>query len=253
MTELKVVFSSVEPDINTVWLSVVDGVLLQKVYTAKGWQVVGSPTTVVGTSLDVPSESTDKYIFKISDALEDKVANIDTAADIGFSKTVNVHIIGKLYGVQYDTVGVYHNGEISAVQGDTHIVLDVNFDTGEITQHSYFDLSTYIEGIELEIGDSDDVKQSNLEKLRRITVKTNVFNARIDYGIGVGSWRDAVGGFAHITTAQGYEAYYTITYDGAVTSEENYITPISLYGEYLDWGGTKTRKQFNEELFNLIG
>lgn len=253
MKELKIVFSSVEPDINIVWLSVVDGVLLQKVYTSKGWQVVGSPTVAFETSLEYPTETTDKYIFKISDDILDKASNIDTAADIGFSKTVNVHIVGTLYGVQYDTVGVYHNGEISAVQGDTHIVFDVNFDTGEITQHSYFDLSTYIEGIELEIGDADYVKQSNLEKLRRITVKTNVFTTRIDYGIGVGSWVDGVGGFAHITTAQGSEAYYDIGKDGTVIADENHVTHISLYGEYLEWGGKKTKAAFNEELFNLIG
>ena len=166
---------------------------------------------------------------------------------------VNVHVIGRMYGVEYDTVGVYHNGEISAVQGDTHIVFDVNFDTGEITQHSYYDLSTYIEGVELEIGDSDAVKQSNLEKLRRVTVKTNVFSTHIDYGIGVGSWTDGVGGFAHITTAQGHEAYYDIDEDGAVMANTNYVTPTSLYGEYKEVGGLKTKEEFNDELFNLIG
>ena len=251
--ELRTIFSNVEPtNRNVIWLSIVNGVLLQKVYTAKGWQIIGSPSIAEAapTSLEEP---TDKYIFRISDNQNDLALNIDTAADIGLSKTVNVHIIGKLYGIDYDTVGVYHNGEISAVQGDTHIVFDVNFDTGEIIQHSYFDLSTYIEGIELEIGDADYVKQSNLEKLRRITVKTNVFTARIDYGIGVGSWTDGVGGFAHITTAQGNEAYYDISKDGAVIADSAHVTPISLYGEYLEWGGKKTKSAFNEELFNLIG
>lgn len=250
--ELRNIFTNTEPtNKNVIWISVIDGVLVQKVYTSKGWQVVGSPSQQIeGGAL---RELTDKYIFRISDNQKDLALNIDTAADIGLSKTVNVHIMGTMYGIQYDTVGVYHNGEISAVQGDTHIVFDVNFDTGEITQHSYYDLSTYIEGVELEIGDSDVVKQSNLEKLRRVTVKTNVFNAHIDYGIGVGSWTDRVGGFAHITTAQGHEAYYTISKDGSVIIDSDYITPTSLYGEYRANGGLKTKKEFNEELFNLIG
>ena len=251
--ELKTVFTNVEPaNRNVIWLSIVNGVLLQKVYTAKGWQIIGSPSIAEAapTSLEEP---TDKYIFKISDNQNDLTLNIDTAADIGLSKTVNVHVIGKMYGVEYDTVGVYHNGEISAVQGDTHIVFDVNFDTGEITQHSYYDLSTYIEGVELEIGDSEVVKQSNLEKLRRVTVKTNVFSTHIDYGIGVGSWTDGVGGFAHITTAQGHEAYYDIYEDGTVIANTNYVTPTSLYGEYKAQGGLKTKDEFNNELFNLIG
>lgn len=251
--ELKTIFSKVEPpNRNVIWLTLVNGVLLQKVYTAKGWQVVGSPLAA-GATPNSLEEVTDKYIFRISDNQGDLALNIDTAADIGLSKTVNVHVIGRMYGVEYDTVGVYHNGEISAVQGDTHIVFDVNFDTGEITQHSYYDLSTYIEGVELEIGDSDAVKQSNLEKLRRVTVKTNVFSTHIDYGIGVGSWTDGVGGFAHITTAQGHEAYYDIDEDGAVIANTNYVTPTSLYGEYKALGGMKTKEEFNDELFNLIG
>ena len=253
--ELKTIFSNVEPaNRNVIWLSVVNGILLQKVYTAKGWQIVGSPAaTASAPSGELLVEVTDKYIFKISDNSADLAANIDTASDIGLSKTVNVHIIGKLYGVDSDTVGVYHNGEISAVQGDTHIVFDVNFDTGAITQHSYYDLSTYIEGVELEIGNSEVVKQSNLEKLRRVTVKTNVFSTHIDYGIGVGSWTDGIGGFAHITTAQGHEAYYDIDEDGAVIANTNYVTPTSLYGEYKAQGGLKTKEEFNDELFNLIG
>ena len=251
--ELKTIFSKAEPsNRNVIWLTLVNGVLLQKVYTAKGWQVVGSLLAAGATPASL-EEVTDKYIFRISDNQGDLALNIDTAADIGLSKTVNVHVIGRMYGVEYDTVGVYHNGEISAVQGDTHIVFDVNFDTGEITQHSYYDLSTYIEGIELEIGDSEVVKQSNLEKLRRVTVKTNVFSTHIDYGIGVGSWTDGVGGFAHITTAQGHEAYYNIDEDGAVVADTNYITPTSLYGEYKAQGGLKTKEEFNNELFNLIG
>ena len=252
--ELKTVFSDKEPSSSCIWLQKINGILIQKVFTGKGWQVVGTPN-VESTSgnLEIPEEVTDKYIFKISNEATDLASNIDTAADIGLSKTVNVHVIGRLYGIEYDTVGVYHNGEISAVQGDTHIVFDVDFNTGEITQHSYFDLSTFIEGIELEIGDSDAVKQSNLEKLRRVTVKTNVFHTHIDYGIGVGSWVDGTGGFAHITTSYGVEAYYDIAEDGAVTVNSDYISPISLYGEYKNFGGKKTKEEFNDELFTLIG
>ena len=131
--ELKRVFSNTEPaNKNVIWCESKNGTVTQKIYGVKGWQIIGSPsiTTPSETSLE---EFTDKYIFKISDKQEDLASNIDTAADIGLYKTVNVHIMGSMYGVQYDTVGVYHNGEISAVQGDTHIVFDVDFNTGVIT------------------------------------------------------------------------------------------------------------------------
>lgn len=252
--ELRTVFSEKEPSTNCIWIQKVNGILIQKVFTSKGWQVVGTPNVEsVSGSLEIPEEITDKYIFKISDEATDLASNIDTASDIGLSKTVNVHVVGRLYGIEYDTVGVYHNGEISAVQGDTHIVFDVDFNTGRITQHSYFDLSTFIEGIELEIGNSDAVKQSNLEKLRRVTVKTNVFQTHIDYGVGVGTWVDGNGGFAHIVTSYGVEAFYDITEDGAVAVNNEYINPTSLFGEYKNYGGTKTKTEFNEELFTLIG
>lgn len=32
-----------------------------------------------------------------------------------------------------------------------------------------------------------------------------------------------------------------------------YVTPTSLYGEYKANGGLETKKEFNDELFNLIG
>lgn len=250
---LKTVFSNIEPtNKEVVWISIINGVPIQKIYTSKGWRIIGSP--VVGESLSSSLEEiTDKYVFKISNENIDLIHNIDTASDIGLSKTVNVHIIGSLYGVSYDTVGVYHNGEISAVQGDTHIVFDVNFDTGVIKIKSYFDLSTYIEGVQLDIGNNDEVKSINLEKLRRVTVKTNVFSTHIDYGIGVGSWTDGIGGFAHIITAEGYDTYYDINIDGSVTLNSTYVSPTSLYGEYKAWGGTKTKEDFNTELFELIG
>lgn len=62
--ELKTIFSNVEPsNRNVVWISTINGIVVQRVYTAKGWQVVGSPSVSEGgsTSLDEP---TDKYIFK---------------------------------------------------------------------------------------------------------------------------------------------------------------------------------------------
>ena len=66
--ELKTIFSNVEPsNKNVIWLTIINGVIIQKVYTSNGWQIVGSPSASEGG--DNPSEEpTDKYIFKISDA-----------------------------------------------------------------------------------------------------------------------------------------------------------------------------------------
>lgn len=248
--KLETIYSNIEPQHKEVlWITREGNTLVQKIFTSKGWEKIEN-----ANSTSVTTQYIDNiYTFEISDNPEVLANNIYNADIIGLDKMVNVKVIGTLYGIDYDIVGIYYNGEISTTYGDTHIVFDVNFDNGEITLSSYYDLSTYIEGIELEIGDSDVVKSRNLEKLRNVTVKTNVFSTHIDYGIGVGSWTDKVGGFSYITTAQGHEAYYTINADGSVLLDEDYISPISLYGKYKSAGGTKTEEDFYTELINLIG
>lgn len=41
--------------------------------------------------------------------------------------------------------------------------------------------------------------------------------------------------------------------NGTVTADSAYISPNSLYREYKANGGLKTKEEFNESLFNLIG
>ena len=44
--ELKTIFSNVVPsNKNVIWLTVINGVIIQKIYTANGWQIVGSPSS----------------------------------------------------------------------------------------------------------------------------------------------------------------------------------------------------------------
>ena len=43
--ELKIIFTNIEPsNKNVLWLSVVGGEPVLKIYTAKGWQIIGSPS-----------------------------------------------------------------------------------------------------------------------------------------------------------------------------------------------------------------
>ena len=47
--ELKTIFSNVEPsNKNVIWLTIINGVIIQKIYTANGWQIVGSPNSLYG-------------------------------------------------------------------------------------------------------------------------------------------------------------------------------------------------------------
>lgn len=86
---------------------------------------------------------------------------------------------------------------------------------GEVKQsisniEQYFSPSVF-----LSIGDSDEVKASNLAALSPISVG-DPFQCEINYGFGVGRMSSS-GGFAHVTTSEGYEAFYDISTDGAVT------------------------------------
>ena len=44
--ELKTIFSNVESsNKNVIWLTVINGVIIQKVYITNGWQIVGNPSS----------------------------------------------------------------------------------------------------------------------------------------------------------------------------------------------------------------
>ena len=44
--ELKTIFSNVESsNKNVIWLTVINGVIIQEVYTTNGWQIVGRPSS----------------------------------------------------------------------------------------------------------------------------------------------------------------------------------------------------------------
>lgn len=55
--ELKTIFSNVEPsNKNVIWLTVINGVIIQKIYTANGWQVIGSPSVYTEDSISLYEE-----------------------------------------------------------------------------------------------------------------------------------------------------------------------------------------------------
>lgn len=94
---------------------------------------------------------------------------------------------------------------------------------GEVKQsisniEQYFSPSVF-----LSIGDSDEVKASNLAALSPISVG-DPFQCEINYGFGIGRMLSS-GGFAHVTTSEGHEAFYNISTDGAVTKNEVYVKP----------------------------
>lgn len=71
--------------------------------------------------------------------------------------------------------------------------------------------------IELEIGNSENVKANNLAKLQAIQSVDHLFFADIDYGYGAAKWLSTTGGEAFIVTSSGRAVIYNIGKDGSVT------------------------------------
>ena len=73
------------------------------------------------------------------------------------------------------------------------------------------DINTVIQ--ELEIGDSNEIKERNLAKLQKAE---HTFIVNINYGYGTANWLPASGGSAYAITSDGIKVFYKINVDGSV-------------------------------------
>ena len=76
--------------------------------------------------------------------------------------------------------------------------------------------------VELEIGDSDEVKARNLTKLQTVQSNDHTFFTDINYGYGTAAWLPSSGGNALIITSEGHAVKYTISTEGQVTKEDEF-------------------------------
>lgn len=73
------------------------------------------------------------------------------------------------------------------------------------------DINTVIQ--ELEIGDSNEIKERNLAKLQKVE---HTFIVNINYGYGTANWLSASGGSAYVITGDGIKVFYKINVDGSI-------------------------------------
>lgn len=151
---------------------------------------------------------------------ESKAKNLEVTAKYSTNQSVPV-IVTDNNGLK--CIGNYFNGIVTFVVDGALKIEDINFDTGEASSFASVDIDRIEEYTHLKIGDSAEVKSFNLERL-----KTGPQMCSIDYGFGVASWNNSIGGDAHITTAQGHEVYYIIGADGTVTKNGE-ITKDAIY------------------------
>ena len=226
------------PSQEDIWLK--DGKLY---YFSNGWKSLEDRVSLANT--EGQEAKITAPIIKLSNTTEDKAQNITTCSEIATTEVVSVDVEGTINGITYDAVGIYHNGTVSILEGNKVTVFDIDFNDGTVTIDSKYDISKLLPYVNLEIGDSDTVKQYNKEHL-----PTGSFFVAIDYGYGTGTWNSTSGGTAHIVTATGNTVYYNISADGSVTK---LLESPDLYWEYTQMGGTKTPTQFAIALTDLIG
>ena len=226
------------PSQEDIWLK--DGKLY---YFSDGWKSLEDRVSLANT--EGQEANITAPVIKLSNTAEDKAQNITTCSEISTTEVISVDVEGTINGITYDAVGIYHNGTVSMLEGNKVTVFDVDFNDGTVTIDSKYDTSKLLPYVDLEIGDSDTVKQYNKEHL-----STGSFFVAIDYGYGTGTWNSTSGGTAHIVTATGNTVYYNISVDGSVTK---LLESPDLYWEYTQMGGTKTPTQFAIALTDLIG
>ena len=226
------------PSQEDIWLK--DGKLY---YFSNGWKSLEDRVSLANT--EGQEANITAPIIKLSNTTEDKAQNITTCSEISTTEVVSVDVEGTINGITYDAVGIYHNGTVSILEGNKVTVFDIDFNDGTATIDSKYDTSKLLPYVDLEIGDSDTVKQYNKEHL-----PTGSFFVAIDYGYGTGTWNSTSGGTAHIVTATGNTVYYNISAEGSVTK---LLESPDLYWEYTQMGGTKTPTQFAIALTDLIG
>lgn len=233
-----IIKSEVAPSIENIWLR--NGELF---YFDGGWKLIKDKV-----NLNNPSEGQEASIIapviKLNNTAEDKINNINVCSKLTTKEVISVDVEGTMNNITYDAVGIYHNGTISILEGNKVTVFDIDFNDGTVTIDSKYDTSKLLPYVDLQIGDSDTVKQYNKEHLL-----TGNFFVSINYGYGTGTWNSTTGGQAHIVTAYGNTVYYAIGIDGSVNK---ILEAPDLYYEYIQAGGSKSPVQFMLTLKSLI-
>ena len=233
-----IIKSETAPSIENIWLR--NGELF---YFDGEWKLIKDKV-----NLNNPSEGQEASIIapviKLNNTAEDKTNNINVCSKLTTKEVISVDVEGTINNITYDAVGIYHNGTISILEGNKVTIFDIDFNDGTVTIDSKYDTSKLLPYVDLQIGDSDTVKQYNKEHLL-----TGNFFVSINYGYGTGTWNSTTGGQAHIITAYGNTVYYPIGIDGSVSK---ILEAPDLYYEYIQTGGSKSPVQFMLTLKSLI-
>lgn len=174
----------------------------------------------------------DKFSFYIGTYEDNRSYNRETLKFIArkYSMTTNVPV----YIIDYNSrvPALYNNAHLYTIFDGKFKVYNVNTnqDTsvgGAVTEIKSVDLTLLPSYIDLELGNTDEIKSYNLEQLQKVT--GTQFFVHADYGIGVGSFNSGYGGETTIQTAGGDRVHYLITAEGECKKQENRFEHSELF------------------------
>lgn len=204
----KIIISSIAPkNTNVLWYN---GTEL-KIFKKGVWKNANSPMN---------SELMERVILTL-DNHKDAVLEFtqDSAANLELLKTldINTNYICNYRTSDAEVIhGTYYNGTIAGFYNSKLTIWDINFDTGVVYISKQIDPDFIATRVVLDVcSPGTQEAQLNLERLR--ATLGGHFYCDIDHGLGVGTFQDGVGGYAHITTAYGVDTYYNIAEDGSIT------------------------------------
>lgn len=150
-----------------------------------------------------------------------------------------------VFGTYLGTLRIDHQdmASVSILQSGKILYCSMDLTNGQVTlekeiQLDDLDKVTHEEHIiTLEIGDSSEINERNLSKLRANAGEH--FLCNLDYGYGVGRWNPTNGGSSVIMTSEGIKTSWNITSNGSISKIENKILPdvpyrVSIQDSYIN-------------------
>lgn len=175
----------------------------------------------------------DKILFQLGDLKEVKESNVKMLDYIQkrFSHYNDSYIPVYLQGANIETIpAIYYNAHLYAILGNKFKIYNISTNAsnkGILSEMKTVDLSLLPAYIDLELGNTAEVKAYNLEQLQKVS--GTQFFVHADFGIGVGSFNSGFGGETTIQTAGGDRVHYLITAEGECKKQEDRFEHSELF------------------------
>ena len=175
----------------------------------------------------------DKILFQLGNTPQAKASNSKMLRHIGDMLATYQGTYIPVYIIDSDInciPAVYYNAHLYAMLDGKLKVYNIDTNStsrGEITELKTVDLTLLPTYIDLELGNTTEIKSYNLEQLQKVT--GTQFFVHADFGIGVGSFNSGYGGETTIQTASGDRVHYIITSDGECRKQEDRFEHSELF------------------------